>query len=114
MAAQKRGGASARVDSGTGEVTTGLDRMPSDDTTPTSRARSKELVELVRRTLEPREIEVWTAIELEGLDSAELAKRLGTTPSAARGVLFRAQRKLVQALGAELDGGETRSSHQPT
>lgn len=82
--------------------------LPADQTTPTSNARSNELVELCRRVLEPREREAWELVELRGFDSNEAAVKLGTSGAAIRGLLLRARGKLVRALG-ERGGGELRS-----
>lgn len=73
------------------------------DPTPTSNARMTELLELCQKHLDAREWEIWRMAEVEGLDSPEIAKKLGTTSAAVRGVLFRARGKLVQAL----EGGRT-------
>lgn len=95
--AQKRGGGCARVEprSDGRDV---LERVASDDTSPTAKARSAELVTIARAALAPREFEVWQAIELDGADSVELAERLGTSSSAVRGVLRRALAKLMAEL----------------
>jgi len=104
MRAEKRGGSHARLELGTkDENHDGIDRLPSADTTPTGSVRARELVELAGRVLDVREIQVWELIQLEGLDSVEVGERLGISASAVRGVLFRAQSKLVRAIGGELE-----------
>jgi len=72
--------------------------LVSKDPTPTSRARESEMAELCRRELDEREGEVWRQVEIEGCSSVEVAARLGLTPAAVRGVLFRARAKLIRAL----------------
>lgn len=76
--------------------TAGLPASP--DTTPTSSARERELVELVHEWLEPREWETWRLCEREGLDSRAAAERLGTTESAVRGVMHRARKRILRAM----------------
>ncbi len=80
-----------------GSPSMSVDRA-SPDPTPTSLARARELLDLCRRHLDRREAEVWQFIEVEGLSPAEAAARLGETPAAVRGVLFRARAKLVKVL----------------
>ena len=101
-AAQKRGGGRTPIElEPSAEHADVNDRLASDDTTPTSKARAGELVDLARKTLGPRELEVWELIQIHGLDANEAAKRLGVSASAVRGILFRAHSKLVRALGGE-------------
>lgn len=72
--------------------------LASPDPTPTSQARAHELVDLCRQLLAGREAEVWQLVEIEELSPADVARRLGSTPAAVRGVLFRARAKLLKAL----------------
>jgi RNA polymerase sigma factor (sigma-70 family) len=98
MNAEKRGGTISRVEPGQVRAPTSLEHVAADDTTPTSRARSRELLELARQQLDAREFEIWSRIELDGATSVELGERLCLSSSAVRGILFRAQRKLLEAL----------------
>jgi DNA-directed RNA polymerase specialized sigma24 family protein len=108
--ARKRGGDAARVsidESADGAVL--ASSLASADTTPTSRARERDLAEIARRVLEPRELEVWTLVARCGLDSTEAARQLRTTDSAVRGLLKRARAKLIRALDRERPGDDSRS-----
>jgi RNA polymerase sigma factor (sigma-70 family) len=107
--ARKRGGTHERLDALETGVAPGLDRLPADDTTPTNRARSKELVELAGRELEPRELEAWRWVEIEGLDAADVARRMKSTPAAIRGLVFRARAKLIRALSDERADADART-----
>ena len=79
---------------------------PARDATPTSNAREKEILELCRDVLEPREWQVWQLSEVEGLDSRAVAERLGATPAAVRGVLHRARKRILRRMadGLEREG----------
>jgi len=114
LAARKRGGGHSRVlePRPDGESTSGLERLPANDVTPTADARARELVEIAERELSPREFRVWHLIEIAGLDSNEVGQRLGITASAVRGLLFRAQARLVRTLGTERPGPGLRSPHE--
>jgi RNA polymerase sigma factor (sigma-70 family) len=107
--ARKRGGTHERVDALETGLAPGLDRLPAEDTTPTSRARSNELVELAGRVLEPRELEAWRPVEIEGLDAADVAHRMESTPAAIRGLVYRARAKLMRALSDERGESDSRS-----
>ncbi len=100
--AGKRGGGRmpASYDAGDEGAKTGhgAPAVASMDTTPTSKVRAGELLERCRAALEPREWEIWHMAEVEGFDSLEIAERLNTTDSAARGVLRRARNKLLTKL----------------
>lgn len=106
--AAKRGGAAAlhsydqhaEVD----ETHGGAATIASRESTPTSDARASELLELCRTVLEPREWEVWRLFELEGLDSAAVAQRLGTSDAAVRGIFRRSRLRILRAL-AKKEGG---------
>jgi len=83
-----------------------VDAIPSRDPNPSSLARSHELEELCRSVLEEREWRAWQLVEMEGRSSAEAAERLGSSPAAIRGLLFRARAKLVRALDDRTDTRE--------
>jgi RNA polymerase sigma factor (sigma-70 family) len=111
LTARKRGGGRRRVEltpTG-GEAPGGIEVLSGQDTTPTSSARARELLELARRVLSDREHEAWHLLEVEGLDSVEAATRLGVSPSAVRGLLFRAQARLIRTLGDERPASALRS-----
>lgn len=97
-ASLKRGGGHARVDLAAPDSSRGLERVAADDTTPTSHACSRDFIEWARGALTEREFEIWFALEMEGRDSGEVARALDVTGSSVRGVLFRAQRKLMTSL----------------
>ncbi len=94
----KRGGAQERVELDARGEDGRARQLASDDTTPTGRACSRDLVAWVQGVLDAREFELWRAIEVEGRNAAEVAQAIGATSSAVRGVLFRAQRKLMAAM----------------
>lgn len=94
----KRGGARPPVALEPQGARDDVRQLAADETTPTSAARSRELLEWARSQLEPREFELWRAVELDGRTSVELAAAVNSTPSAVRGVVFRAQRKLISAM----------------
>lgn len=94
----KRGGALARVGLEAKDAGGAVRQIASDETTPTNAARSRELLEWARGQLEPREFGIWHAVEVEGRTSVELAPGAGSTPAAVRGIVFRAQRKLITAM----------------
>jgi RNA polymerase sigma factor (sigma-70 family) len=72
---------------------------------PTSHARASEIRALAQRILNEREREVWELVEADGYSLEETGLALECSASAARGVYFRARRKLILALGeAEADG----------
>jgi RNA polymerase sigma factor (sigma-70 family) len=75
--------------------------VASREPTPTSDARASELVQLCRTVLEPREWEVWRLIEQEGLHSSTVARRLGTSDAAVRGLFRRARLRILRVLAKE-------------
>jgi RNA polymerase sigma factor (sigma-70 family) len=81
-----------------------LSSLPAREPTPTSHARVGELVELCRSVLSAEEWTVWNAVEVQGLDTETVVQRLDRSPSAIRGLLFRARKKLFLALERKLDG----------
>ncbi len=87
-------------DGGDDGETSSASAIPARDPTPTSNARVNELIELCRGHLDDREWRAWSRVELEGLDVAMVAAELGVTPSAVRGILFRARTKLMKVLDA--------------
>lgn len=110
VGAQKRGGGAALRSLEPGEAAdTAGEGLPvsSREPTPTSDARASELVELCRKLLEPREWEVWRLMEQEGFDSLEVARLLGTTDSAVRGILRRARLHILRALAKQGDAPST-------
>ena len=66
--------------------------------TPTSDARVSELQDLAKEHLGQREYDVWSLIELDAYTPSEVAVVLSESPSAIRGVLHRARRKLAMLL----------------
>lgn len=86
------------LDHGRGGCKSMVSEVASPDPTPTSAARARELVDVFHRHLEGREAEAWQLVEVEEVSHAEAATRMGVTPAAVRGLLFRARRKLVKAL----------------
>ena len=71
---------------------------PSREPSPTSSARVSEMRAICEKTLDSREWAVWKMAESDGLDSSEIGKRVGLSPSTVRGIISGAQRKLVLAL----------------
>jgi RNA polymerase sigma factor (sigma-70 family) len=94
----KRGGAQPAVALEAQDATRAFRQVAGDETTPTNQASSRDLLEWVRTHLEPREFEIWKAVDVEKRSSAEVAQAIGSTSSAVRGVVFRAQRKLITAM----------------
>lgn len=76
----------------------------SSETTPTGAARAKELLELCRAVLSPAEWEVWRLAELDGLDSREVAERVGSTPGSVRSKIRRIRAKLIAEIASRGDG----------
>lgn len=72
--------------------------LASADTTPTSSARGRELLDLCRNLLSPRQWEVWCQCEVHHVDAPTVAARLGTTDAAVRGLLLRARRRILREL----------------
>jgi RNA polymerase sigma factor (sigma-70 family) len=101
---QKRGGGSGTLslDQESASESVQGPRPGLQETTPTSSARSNEILELCKRSLEPREWQAWELVEFGGLDSNEAAARLGVSASAVRGLILRARAKLVRALESRL------------
>jgi len=79
-----------------------LARVPNDAVTaPTAdalgddaAARLADLVHLVSVELTPRQREVFELADVHGLTSTEIGRRLGVTPSTARGILLQARRAI--------------------
>ena len=57
-------------------------------------ARLADLVHLVSVELTPRQREVFEMADVHGLTSTEIGRRLGVTPSTARGILLQARRAI--------------------
>lgn len=85
---------------------TGAPGAASKEPTPTSQARTDEILQLCRDQMDEREWEVWRLTEVEGQTPREIGMRLGHTDSAIRSVLHRARKKLLSALASRLDGDE--------
>jgi RNA polymerase sigma factor (sigma-70 family) len=83
----------------------GAGLLASDETTPTGAARAKELLALCRSVLAPAEWEVWKLAELEGLDSTEVAQRVGSTPGSVRSKVRRIRAKLIAEIASREDAG---------
>jgi len=77
----------------------------ASDPTPTSHARTTDLLDLCRTALPPREWEVWRLRQVENLDFAAIAARLELSESAVRGLHFRAKERIVTLLGGRPGGG---------
>ncbi len=72
---------------------------------PTSLARVEELLARARDLLDEYSWQVWSAVEVGGVEPVEVARRLGITPSAARGVLSRARKRVFADLERTLRRG---------
>ena len=87
---------------------------PSRLETPTSCARTTELLQLARQTLSEREFAAWELNQIQGYSFEEVGLSQSCTAASARGLCFRARRKLIGALGgsqiAERANGEPPSS----
>jgi RNA polymerase sigma factor (sigma-70 family) len=66
--------------------------------TPTSHARSSELLQIAETELSEREREAWQMVELEGYSAEEAGLALRCSGSAVRGLLLRSRAKLVARL----------------
>jgi len=74
--------------------------LASEETTPTGAARARELLDLCKAVLSPAEWEVWRLAEVEGLDSAEVAKRIGSTAGSVRSKVRRIRGKLIARIAS--------------
>jgi RNA polymerase sigma-70 factor (ECF subfamily) len=75
---------------------------------PQASLESREVEELLRQglgVLPPREREAFVLRDLEGLETAEVARVLEITESSVRSLLALARRRLREALGPILDAG---------
>jgi len=97
--ALKRGASESRrsLDLDGGDSALG-NTLPSEDTSPTSRARFEDLVALCWRVLNRREWDVWQLVEIEGRTAVEAAGMLGISDSATRSLIHRAREKLIREL----------------
>jgi DNA-directed RNA polymerase specialized sigma24 family protein len=86
---------------------TAAGRLTTREPTPTSNARTRELHELSLAVLSPREHELWHLVECDGWNTEDAAEKFGMSSSAVRGVIFRAKKKLIAALG---DGSRSEGS----
>jgi len=75
-----------------------LQSVDHREPSPTSQARTREWVETCRDLLAEREWVVWHAVEVGGRTAADVARDLGIAESAARGLLFRARRRILHEL----------------
>jgi len=66
--------------------------------TPTSHARHGELLRLAEQLLNPRELEAWRLVELEGYANEEAAVAMRVSESAVRGLLYRGSARLIARL----------------
>lgn len=82
--------------------------LPADDPTPTASASAEDLVALARRLLSEREWHIWRSIDVEGSTPIELARELGESPAAIRGVLHRARERLKPFLSSGEEEREPR------
>jgi len=81
----------------------GLEAAPDERPGPAESARERELREALGRALETlteRERSVFVLRELEGLETAEVARGLGISAITVRRHLFRARRRLRSTLAA--------------
>jgi len=104
--ADKRGGRQRHAAQVSPEPDAPQWEFAAPDPTPSSGARFLEMWELCEATLSPKELDVFRLTEAEGLDGAEIARRLELTPSAVRSLLFRARGKLILAFGQSDAAGE--------
>ncbi len=77
--------------------------IAATDTTPTSSARHREMLDRCRAILGAAEWEVWRLCEIEGLGSPAVATRLGTTDSSVRGTLHRARKRILRELASHIE-----------
>ena len=75
------------------------DSPASADPTPTSQARTHDLLDRCRSVLSAREWEVWRLRHVESLDFASIGARLQLSEAAVRGLHFRARERIVTLLG---------------
>ena len=98
---QKRGGGRPNLSIGATETGSPSIDTPGDDPTPSQCAYSAEVIERAKAILSPAEYDVWHATVVEGEDDADVAKRIGRTSSAVRGLRARALRRLRDGLEPE-------------
>jgi RNA polymerase sigma factor (sigma-70 family) len=91
------------LEGGVATGTEGAVELAAEDTTPTSTAREREILELCRALLPPREWDVWWLCEVRRQSSAAVAERTGTTDAAVRGILHRARKRILRELAARVD-----------
>jgi len=68
--------------------------MPALEVEDDAAARLADLVQLYRAELTPRQRTVFELSDIQGLTSVEIGRRLGITPSTARGLLLKARRAI--------------------
>jgi DNA-directed RNA polymerase specialized sigma24 family protein len=98
---QKRGGGRPTLSIGATETGSPSIDTPGDDPTPSQCACSAEVIERTKALLPPAEYDVWHATVLEGEDDVVVAKRIGRTSSAVRGLRARALQRLRDGLGTQ-------------
>jgi len=77
----------------------------SDPAETVELAEAEELLALGLRSLPPREREAFVLRDLDGLDTAEVARALEITESSVRSLVTLARRRLRELLGARLAQG---------
>ncbi len=77
----------------------------SDPAETVELAEAEELLALGLRSLPPREREAFVLRDLDGLDTAEVARALEITESSVRSLVTLARRRLRELLGARLARG---------
>jgi RNA polymerase sigma factor (sigma-70 family) len=99
LRAGKRGnGQSTRALRTDWEPSAGLKPGQSALETPTSHARSSELLQIAEAELSEREREAWQMVELEGYSAEEAGLAMRCSGSAIRGLLLRSRARLVARL----------------
>ncbi len=77
----------------------------ADPSEAAERGEAEELLSLGLSALPPREREAFVLRDLEGLDTADVARALGITESSVRSLVTLARRRLREVLGARLAPG---------
>jgi RNA polymerase sigma factor (sigma-70 family) len=67
--------------------------------TPTSHARSSELLQIAEHELSERELTAWELVEIDGYSADEAGLAMRCSGSAIRGLLLRSRARLIARLG---------------
>mgnify|MGYP003394596140 CR=1 FL=1 len=78
----------------------GLDGLPNGGTSASERVCAKEIVDVAKQLLTPKDLEVWSLVNVRGEDRDAVARRLGKSASAVARTLRRAKAILAATFRA--------------